>query len=98
MAVPRLLRFVADNTLELKLSDASVSVSQIFNFTKQHFSQVNDMLLCIAGCREDGGRWRAKELRRSLEGRVQEQNHRQLRVSGANVGSECVTSLSVRSD
>lgn len=55
------------------------------------------MLLCIAECR-GREKMEGKGAKKEFEGRVQEQHHRQLRVSGANVGSECVTSLSVRSD
>lgn len=75
----------------------SVSVSQVFNSPKQCLFEVRGMLLLSQGV-EDERRWRPKEKKRSLEGRVQQQRHRQLRVCGANVGSECVTSLSVRSD
>lgn len=54
-----------------KYLDVSVSVSQIFNFTKQHFSQVNYMLLCITKVqmtREDGGQRSKEEFGRQSAG------------------------------
>lgn len=48
----------------------------------------------VSRCVQDEGKMEGEKGAKPEFGR----QHRQLRVGGANVGSECVTSLSVRSD
>ena len=59
----------------------------------QEFSRpANDILPRVSGVRgweEMEGKGAKEEFGRGM----QEQNHRQLKVSGANVGPECATSL-----